>query len=176
MKVGVVEILFVFVSFVIGYVLNVVLKPKHKVKIDKISHDRHVQNNSPSGVDGCSIDNFIELYHKNNNSGDILSCIGNATQYLKNVCKSRAQQDTSYGIFQYCKDKTSPPSQVHHLFQHLGHHLGQHLGHHQQRGIASFMVKIVKSIAKIVIIQEMVKSVVVIKDLNIVTNIAKRQE
>jgi hypothetical protein len=110
MKVGVVEILFVFVSFVIGYVLNVVLKPKHKVKIDKISHDRHVQNNSPSGVNGCSIDNFIEFYHKNNNSDDILSCIGNATQYLKNVCGSRAQQDTSDGIFHYCRDNTSPPS------------------------------------------------------------------
>jgi len=41
------KILMVIVSFVIGYVLNVVLKPKHKVKIDKISHDKHVQNNSP---------------------------------------------------------------------------------------------------------------------------------
>ena len=47
------EILIVIIAFVIGYVLNMILRPNHIIKRDKISHDIHVKSNPPELGTNC---------------------------------------------------------------------------------------------------------------------------
>tara|TARA_Y100000389_G_scaffold176310_1_gene187740 strand:+ start:101 stop:703 length:603 start_codon:yes stop_codon:yes gene_type:complete len=87
------EILIVIIAFVIGYVLNMILRPNHIIKRDKISHDIHVQNNNSNLGTNC------KGYCLNNKNHP-----GALTQhYFNNIddCKTECQKNNKCKGFDY---------------------------------------------------------------------------